>query len=375
MSLQGPRVRDYTDAGRRLTVDAAHGPAFELLFSLYVFSAGCEGEEVPYEAGAEWDATVRARASAELLTELERFGGCGEVWLGLVGEAFDTRAPRTVPAFLDRLAATDPIALRRHVLSIAWHGADGVSPERVERAAAGDASVFDEVRGRCDEAGGAGLRYLMALEPDESLERLIDVLRRYDDEVFDGGATTTEVLARDAEEKRTLAAAMPPEQLVETATGGITFKLQPEVSGVVVVPSVVIRPWALIIEHGSLRIFAYSVSEEVLSAGPDAPAPWMVGFYKALADERRLRILARLAEGPTGLAELTEHLGLAKSTVHHHLRVLRTAGLVRVTVGEEKEYSLRRDAVPEAGRMLEAYLSGPVGVDNVMANDREETSS
>jgi hypothetical protein len=41
------------------------------------------------------------------------------------------------------------------------------------------------------------------------------------------------------------------------------------------------------------------------------------------------------------------------------MRALRTAGLVLITVGDEKEYSLRPQAIPEAGRLLQTYLSGP----------------
>jgi DNA-binding transcriptional ArsR family regulator len=85
----------------------------------------------------------------------------------------------------------------------------------------------------------------------------------------------------------------------------------------------------------------------------------MVSFYKALADERRLRILNMLATGPASLGEVAERIGLAKSTVIHHMRALRTAGLVLITVGDDKEYSLRPQAIPEAGRLLQAYLSGP----------------
>jgi DNA-binding transcriptional ArsR family regulator len=128
---------------------------------------------------------------------------------------------------------------------------------------------------------------------------------------------------------------------------------------VVLVPSAVVRPWVLISEAGSLRIFVYPVSAETLSADPDAPSPWMVSFYKALADERRLRILNMLASGPASLPEVAERMGLAKSTVIHHIRALRTAGLVLITVGDDKEYSLRPQAIPEAGRLLQAYLGRP----------------
>ena len=55
--------------------------------------------------------------------------------------------------------------------------------------------------------------------------------------------------------------------------------------------------------------------------------------------------------------QLVQRLDLSKSTVHHHLRLLRTAGLVRVTIGEEHVYSLRVGAIPQAGPLLETYLN------------------
>ena len=52
-----------------------------------------------------------------------------------------------------------------------------------------------------------------------------------------------------------------------------------------------------------------------------------------------------------------EALGLAKSTAHHHLAILRQAGFVMVREGDEKVYSLRRDLLPQAGDLLAAYLA------------------
>ena len=105
-----------------------------------------------------------------------------------------------------------------------------------------------------------------------------------------------------------------------------------------------------------MRLFAYPVTDEAMSADPDAPPEWVVKFYKALGDERRLRILRILHEGPVGLRDLAERMDLTKSTVHHHVSILRRAGLVRVTVGADKEYSLRTDAVPQAGALLQGFL-------------------
>jgi DNA-binding transcriptional ArsR family regulator len=51
---------------------------------------------------------------------------------------------------------------------------------------------------------------------------------------------------------------------------------------------------------------------------------------RALADDVRHRIVALLRERAASTTELAEAVGLAKGTVAHHLKVLETAGLVRV---------------------------------------------
>jgi DNA-binding transcriptional ArsR family regulator len=356
MTISGPKVHDYTDKARRLTVDVVAGSAFELLASVFVFTRG-PAELQEYEAGPDWYQQVRRAASPKLLADLKRLGG-GDLWLGLIGQAYACPEPRDVDGFLAFLAAADPLATRRQLLAMLVHQTEA-GRETLDRAAAGDAEAVAAVAAACDAEGADSVKKLTSGTPKRMLEGIVGLLRRFDDEVFHGGKETAAALARDADEKRALAATLPPERLVETATSGVTFRLQPEVSGVVLVPSAVVRPWVAITEYGSLRIFVYPVSAEWLAADPGSPSPWMLGFYKALADESRLRILNLLASGPASLGEVAERVGLAKSTVVHHLRVLRTAGLVLITVGAEKEYSLRRQAIPEAGRLLSTYLSTP----------------
>jgi len=369
MTVSGPRVRDLTGRRRRLSVQVVSGPAFELLASAFVVTMG-EAEAQEYEAGPELFERTRQVAAGGLLTELEEVG-CGDLWLGLVGQAYLSPEPRQVASFLDHLAGADPVAVRRGLVAMQVHKKEAAA-ELIDRAATGDGEAVEQLAALCDEECATGLRALLAQRPARSLEALVRVLRRFDQEVFHGGEDTAAALARDADEKRALAATMPPDRLVETATNGVTFTMQPEVSGVVLVPSAVTRPWVANLEHGSLRIFMYPVAEEVLSADPDAPSPWMLGFYKALADESRLRILNMLASGPASLSQVAERLGLAKSTVIHHMRALRSAGLVLITVGAEKEYSLRTQAIPEAGRLLRSYLSGPAGAEG-KSSDTERT--
>lgn len=50
--------------------------------------------------------------------------------------------------------------------------------------------------------------------------------------------------------------------------------------------------------------------------------------FKALADPTRRRILELLSEGEMTAGEIAAHFDMAKSSVSHHLNILKAAGLV-----------------------------------------------
>lgn len=353
MTISGPKVRDYTDARRIIDLEIAHGDGFETVLSVFAFAAWSHGgEDAEYEVGEQWFSDVAGRIDPALAATVSGLGCCAWVWLGLLGVVLDLPEPRTAEALVGHLHSTDPVELRRRLLGAVLGHADR---ELVDRAAAGDSEALAEAV-RSSHEDVTGVEWLVETDASEVRRVIADVVATFAEAAHPDRERIAAVLARDADHKRALARTMPPERLVEIATNGVTFAARPEVAKIVLVPSVVMRPWVTISEHGATRIFSYPVADEHLSADPDAPPTWLVGFFKALADERRLRLLSVLAEGPAGLADLTARVDLAKSTVHHHLRVLRTAGLVRITVGDDKEYSLRTDAVPEAARMLESYL-------------------
>lgn len=64
-------------------------------------------------------------------------------------------------------------------------------------------------------------------------------------------------------------------------------------------------------------------------------------LFHGLSDPTRLMILAHLRTGEHKVKELTEHLGLAQSTVSAHLSCLRDCGLVTSrAVGRASMFSL-----------------------------------
>lgn len=70
--------------------------------------------------------------------------------------------------------------------------------------------------------------------------------------------------------------------------------------------------------------------------------------------------------------ELAEAFGVAKTTMHHHMIVLRSAGLVSVGIGS-KRYRLRSAAVPDVGALLSGYLGS--GADPSAASGRPADSA
>ena len=75
-------------------------------------------------------------------------------------------------------------------------------------------------------------------------------------------------------------------------------------------------------------------------------APELVQFFKALADENRLKIVGLLARESYSGEQLAAILGVKPATISHHLARLAEAGLVSAkTDGHFKLHELRLDAI------------------------------
>jgi DNA-binding transcriptional ArsR family regulator len=117
------------------------------------------------------------------------------------------------------------------------------------------------------------------------------------------------------------------------------------------------RPWNVLGANRGDSVICYPVSDESIGWEPGSPPPDLVRLHKALGDDKRLRMLSVLAgTDEVGLQELAESVDLAKSSAHHHLVILRAAGLVAVTTDGRGRYRLRKDFIPEASAMLGSFL-------------------
>lgn len=99
---------------------------------------------------------------------------------------------------------------------------------------------------------------------------------------------------------------------------------------------------------------APSANEATFEVGALTAAACM---FKSLGDPTRLAIVQHLALGEHRVVDLTEHLGLAQSTVSAHLACLRDCDLVTSRpVGRASMFSLRHPELLELLRQAEVLL-------------------
>lgn len=355
-SVEKPRVVDVSRPGLALTVEIDASEAAELLLS--VATVLVDEDRDTYELDASRIDEIRAGAPPGLLRQAADLLPAKSAAL-LLGLVYTTPKPRTAAAFLEHLAATDPIEIRLHLLGYYVRGHHVTEPETIRRAAEGDAAAIRELLEAASEVVDsdkcANLEQAVRTDPVQGKRALIDLLSNWYEHVLPELAPADPSLPeRDAEAKRELVRSVAPEQVVERLAPGLQWVPGPEIDRVVLFPAYSPRPWVYMSEYKRVKIFCYPITLDRAPSGPDDPAE-LVRVYKALGDERRLKLLKLLQAGPVSLTDAAQAVGLAKSTTHHHLAILRQAGFVLIQEGDDT-YKLRPDLRPEPGALLAQYL-------------------
>lgn len=354
------RVIDLAGRARPVLVEVEVSPAYEMLLSLATFSQSDEIDT--FTVGPAWFERVAALASPELSALIDIFSrDLGKMWCLLLGFAYDGPEPKGIPSFLDRLEAIDPLELRLHLLKYyAPRTMESVGADTILAAAHGDSAAQKfYLDNACDEEAHEALQQFLSVTPHAAKNSVTAILRRWYDEVFRNmEGEIMPALERDAETKRRLIGTVAPERLIDLATNGLQYTAEAGIRRVLLIPTFAYRPWVLISEYRDARILCYPVADESLSADSEPSPSRLVLIYKALADERRLQVLRKLAVEQLTLQEMADFLGIGKSLMHHHIAALRAAGLVRVKLEHDKRYELRLDAVAGVGDLLTSYLAG-----------------
>jgi DNA-binding transcriptional ArsR family regulator len=107
------------------------------------------------------------------------------------------------------------------------------------------------------------------------------------------------------------------------------------------------------------KLFLFGARPSTMSTIPGEPVPdGLLRTLKALADPTRLKILRYLYQEELGPSELSRRLDLRGPTIIHHLRELRLAGLVILTLqGQEKRYRARLEALDSTNIDLKGFIA------------------
>ncbi len=370
VELKNPtnNIRGLASAPRQIPIEVDGSGSYEIVLTMWTVFA--QDDIANLDLGADWAESIANATPADLLAEIEALGGphCS-MWLSLLGLISSAPHPHDPESAFKWIGQLNPQRVQRWILGYvgeqsAMKGGECPTPSLIEEAAEGDLDAVKQVIG--DKFSADERDHLISLlgsDAETFRDRIANTLLRFQSEVYvRHEAEFSGAIARAAAARRAVATRDDAKTVIEQVTNGLDFEIPRGVTRVVLVPSVVLRPLSLIDQHRGVLMVFYAMADEFINDNPDAPPSWLVRTYKALSDEKRLRILRRLSEGETSLDELTELLDISKSTVHHHISVLRGAGLIRVQIshgdrGKESHcYGLRDQAFGDASAFLESYI-------------------
>ena len=334
---------------RRLDATVSHGTGLEAILCLLILNG--EAPFDSFERGPELARSVKRGLPSAVTRALTRLRTPhGDPWSSLIARMAAEEPPHDVMVVLDRLENMAPADLKLTMLGFDRLGVDE-NAALYRRAAADDKGAVSTVLRLAEEEDReAEVQPLLRIGAAELRRLVTDALRDLPGELF-AGAGVADLLERDAVDvSRLLADSRDIESVIERLTRGLMYKPEPGIAGVVLVPSLIHRPWTLVLDHGRRKVFCYPGR---LDAELSAPDLGLIAIYRALGDGTRLRILRRLATGQASVAQISEQLGLAKSTVHEHLLSLREAGLVRLPASGGFELA---PELPDLNWMLKEFL-------------------
>jgi DNA-binding transcriptional ArsR family regulator len=361
------KIRELNTPARRIPIEIDGAISYEVVLTMWNLVSSKKYTN-SFDLGTKWFTEVQDATPEDLKEEIVRFGGSNcTIWLSLLGLISVAPHPHDPDSVFDWIGELNPQRLRRWILGYLGEQAaletnqGPPAPSLIEQAALGDIDSVREIIGSSMDPDGIDQVVAMfEMDPIEMRDRMATALRRFRSEVFSKYEDEFgKAIAAAAAARRSVATRDSAKDVIEEVTNGLDYEIPLGVSRVILVPSMIVRPLSLIDQHRDTLIVCYGLADEFTNLNPEAPPSWMVRFYKALSDEKRLRILRRLSEGDTSLDELTELLDLSKSTVHHHITILRGAGLVRVSIGStkaESKYGLRPQAIEDASASLEGYM-------------------
>jgi DNA-binding transcriptional ArsR family regulator len=277
----------------------------------------------------------------------------GEAWLNLLGALFDAGPPYDAEQLVVAVSSLDPIELRRHLLGrYAWSWCTLGGTDDIEAAAEGDREAVERLLDRPRYYAGHArdsLETLLSVDPAETQRRLAVAARAGSRHLL--GASIAVDLEAAAELASSTVVELPAADAIERLTRGYRYVPELEAERVVLVPHLEPSLHLVLAQHRAARVIVYRAVEE---RGREDRA---LALGRALSDPKRVEILVLIGRGIGRASQLVAETGLTRSTVHHHLALLREAGLVALE-GNARAYTYgpRREAAEEAASLVAGLI-------------------
>ncbi len=350
---------------------------YDFLLTLHVALASPERDYSDYDIGSEWCAKARESCQAAdpaAFRALCRYFGSlnsGGLHATLISLVAESPAPRDVTTFLAWLENIDSVELMEALLDQDDLGNDWLpllrtaiveAQESTYNVADGETASTQLLRRFADEVRPTVAA--MLADPDAARAELVHGLRVWESAVFAPERTRVlSALARQARELERQRAGLPLDQFIRVAMHNVEWQRHVGLRRIIFAPSYFSGPAVFYhFRHGTLT-FCLPVQPALLHdvdtpADPRVPGDELLGFFLALGDPTRLRILRLLSEREMYLTELAEHLDLTKATTKHHMVKLRAAQMVTLYDRDRMTfYALVPQTPQRAAQLLGSYLA------------------
>ncbi|HEX8993540.1 MAG TPA: metalloregulator ArsR/SmtB family transcription factor, partial [Anaerolineales bacterium] len=358
--------------GKRMTVESAQaatqttsllwdvGTAYELFVSLHVLH-----EPERYDLRPSWAAKIRSRIPIAERTFLEEVQPFLSFPLGWIYHLPQPKNAITVLYALQQI----PAAIRSITL-LDLHAGIRPEAERLLQLAERRHWTKDDLsflvplmcKDAVDQSEQALFKYLnWWVRPEDFGSMLYSALQAYYQAFFEQEERRVgPVLVAGLEQAKELAGRLSPRDLLAELSKGVRFT-EDLGKELILVPNYWMTPLVHLDALGpDQKLFLFGARPATMSAIPGELVPdGLLIALKALADPTRLRILRYLVEQELTPSELARRLNLRAPTVTHHLKELRLAGLINLTLrGQEKLYRARLGALDSIHTDLKGFLKG-----------------
>ncbi|TPG13401.1 ArsR/SmtB family transcription factor [Pedococcus bigeumensis] len=297
------------------------------------------------DAGPALARDVSATAGRDLLADVRAPGRFG--WMNLLSLAAAGRGPRTVDDLLVRLVATQPTDLhlamlggrRRQLVEL-------VSPDVLASAVVGERAALTQLRRvfAGDDTVLEATSWLLRGDSAAVKRHVVGVLETWRDRFLpaEREASLRADLRLEARRRRADLARLGAAGLMARVAPTLAYLPHPAPTRVVLFPVPAMAPVVVVVDELQRTLIGYPPV-----AGQQDDEDALLLGARALADPVRLRMLEILGPGGLTAQELAAQVGAPRTTLLHHLALMRAAGLVQTAVGagHSTVYSLRQDGL------------------------------